>query len=115
MKRAHRPLCCCSSDTSAAHAATDGQSFDQISRGRYLATVGDCAACHTTPGGKPYAGGRPLATPFGTLLAPNLTPDRETGIGDWSDDAVRRRPADKAAATVAGTSTRRCPTPTTPR
>lgn len=85
MKRALAPLLLLLG-TSAAHAATDGQSFDQISRGRYLATVGDCAACHTTPGEKPYAGGRPLATPFGTLLAPNLTPDRETGIGDWSDD-----------------------------
>lgn len=71
---------------STAHAATDGQSFEQIARGRYLAAVGDCAACHTVPGGKPYAGGRPLETPFGTLLAPNLTPDRETGIGAWSDD-----------------------------
>jgi mono/diheme cytochrome c family protein len=69
-----------------ARAGSDGQSFDQISRGRYLATVGDCAACHTAPGGKPYAGGRPLETPFGVLLAPNLTPDRETGIGAWSDD-----------------------------
>jgi mono/diheme cytochrome c family protein len=69
-----------------AHAGSDGQSYDQISRGRYLATLGDCAACHTVPGGPPYAGGRALETPFGTLLAPNLTPDRETGIGAWSDD-----------------------------
>jgi mono/diheme cytochrome c family protein len=73
-----------------AHAGNDGQSFDRIARGRYLAIVGDCAACHTAPGGKPYAGGKPLETPFGTLLAPNLTPDRETGIGAWSnDDFVR--------------------------
>jgi mono/diheme cytochrome c family protein len=70
----------------ATHAAADEQSFDQISRGRYLATLGDCAACHTVPGGKPYAGGRPLVTPFGTMLASNLTPDRETGIGAWTDD-----------------------------
>jgi mono/diheme cytochrome c family protein len=71
---------------SAASAEGDGQSFEDIARGRYLATTGDCAACHTTPGAKPYAGGKPLETPFGTLLAPNLTPDRETGIGAWSDD-----------------------------
>lgn len=70
---------------SAAHAA-DRQAFDQIERGRYLAAVGDCAACHTAPGGKLYAGGLAIATPFGTLIGSNLTPDRETGIGDWSDD-----------------------------
>jgi mono/diheme cytochrome c family protein len=56
-------------------------------RGRYVATLADCAACHTDPGHEPYAGGRALQTPFGTLLTPNLTPDRETGIGAWSDEA----------------------------
>lgn len=71
--------------TSAAHAA-DRQAFDQIERGRYLAAIGDCAACHTAPGGKLYAGGLAIATPFGTLIGPNLTPDRKTGIGDWSDN-----------------------------
>ncbi|HUN48214.1 MAG TPA: cytochrome c [Stellaceae bacterium] len=69
-----------------ASADPDGQSFDQISRGRYLAALGDCAACHTIPGGPLYGGGRPLETPFGTLLAPNLTPDRETGIGGWTGE-----------------------------
>jgi len=67
-------------------AAVDRQDSTEIAHGRYLATLGDCGACHTNPGGKPYAGGRPIATPFGTLLAPNLTPDRDTGIGAWSDD-----------------------------
>lgn len=71
----------------SAMAATDEQAFEQIARGRYLAHLADCSACHTMQGGKPYAGGRPIATPFGTLLAPNLTPDRKTGIGGWSDDA----------------------------
>ena len=70
---------------SAADAAVDHQSFDEIALGEYLATVGDCLACHTPPGAKPYSGGRALETPFGTLVATNLTPDRATGIGAWSD------------------------------
>ena len=55
-----------------------------IARGEYLAAVGDCAACHTERGGQRYAGGRALATPFGNVPAPNITPDAETGIGWWS-------------------------------
>jgi len=55
-----------------------------IARGEYLATVGDCAACHTARGGQRYAGGRALATPFGDVPAPNITPDPDTGIGRWS-------------------------------
>lgn len=66
--------------------AHDGQAFDEIARGRYLTTVGDCSACHTQPAGRAFAGGRAIVTPFGTLLSANLTPDRETGIGGWSDD-----------------------------
>jgi Cytochrome c len=54
-------------------------------RGAYLAKVGHCAGCHTARGGAPYAGGRALATPFGTVYAANLTPDDSTGIGRWSD------------------------------
>jgi mono/diheme cytochrome c family protein len=62
------------------------QSFSQVERGRYLTTVGDCAACHTdTQGGAPFGGGRAIETPFGLVLAPNITPDRETGIGGWSN------------------------------
>ena len=57
-----------------------------IKRGEYLATVGDCAACHTSRGGQPYAGGRSLATPFGAVPAPNLTPDPATGLGQWTFD-----------------------------
>ena len=59
-------------------------------RGKYLATAGDCIACHTTPGGKPFAGGLGMETPFGTIYTPNLTPDKATGIGDWSDDEFYR-------------------------
>lgn len=55
-----------------------------IARGEYLATVGDCAACHTAQGGVRYAGGRALSTPFGDVPAPNLTPDLETGLGKWT-------------------------------
>jgi mono/diheme cytochrome c family protein len=70
----------------AGQAVADQQSFDAIERGHYLAIVGDCAPCHTAPGGKPYAGGRKIETPFGTLISSNITPDRETGIGAWTDD-----------------------------
>jgi mono/diheme cytochrome c family protein len=60
---------------------------DEITRGAYLANAADCVACHTdyAHGGQPYAGGRALATPFGTFYSPNITPDPETGIGRWSD------------------------------
>jgi mono/diheme cytochrome c family protein len=67
-------------------AVADSQSFDRIEHGRYLAVLSDCAACHTAPGGQPFAGGLALQTPFGTLVAPNITPDRETGIGDMTND-----------------------------
>jgi mono/diheme cytochrome c family protein len=55
-----------------------------IAKGQYLATVGDCAGCHTAQGGERYAGGRQLATPFGDIPVPNITPDRQTGLGEWS-------------------------------
>jgi mono/diheme cytochrome c family protein len=64
----------------------NNQSFDRIERGRYLAILADCTACHTAPGGRPFAGGLVLKTPFGNLAAPNITPDSETGIGNWTDD-----------------------------
>jgi len=57
-----------------------------IARGAYLARAGNCMACHTARGGAPYAGGRAMATPFGTLYTSNITPDRATGIGKWSAD-----------------------------
>ena len=69
----------------------DPQNFSQIARGRYLAIVGDCASCHNAPGsGQPYAGGRPIETPFGVVLGANITPDPDTGIGAWSDEAFVR-------------------------
>ncbi len=66
------------------HDAAELQDPALIKRGEYLATVGDCAACHTARGSQPYAGGRSLATPFGDVPAPNITPDPATGIGQWS-------------------------------
>lgn len=55
-----------------------------IAKGQYLTVAGDCAGCHTMQGGQPYAGGGSIATPFGDIPVPNITPDRETGLGDWS-------------------------------
>jgi mono/diheme cytochrome c family protein len=65
---------------------------DEIDRGAYLANAAGCEACHTDRerGGQPYAGGRALATPFGTFYSPNITPDPETGIGRWSDEQFLR-------------------------
>jgi nicotinate dehydrogenase subunit B len=61
-----------------------------IERGRTLAALGDCAVCHTASGGTPNAGGRPMATPFGTISTTNLTPDADTGLGRWSFSAFQR-------------------------
>jgi mono/diheme cytochrome c family protein len=73
---------------SAKAGDSDPQEFTQIERGRYLAVLSDCASCHTVPGSnQPFAGGRAIETPFGNIVAPNITPDPETGIGSWSDDA----------------------------
>ncbi|SDR58741.1 Cytochrome c, mono-and diheme variants [Rhizobiales bacterium GAS113] len=56
-----------------------------IERGKYLAEAADCMACHTSQGGKDYAGGLAIRLPFGTLYSTNITPDKETGIGKYSD------------------------------
>jgi mono/diheme cytochrome c family protein len=64
----------------------------RIDRGAYIFAAADCVSCHTDVKGKgpPLAGGRPLATPFGTFYSPNITPDPETGIGRWTDaDFIR--------------------------
>jgi len=67
----------------SARAASDERS---AARGAYLAAAAGCDQCHTDAknGGQPYAGGRALETPFGIIVTPNITPDRETGIGRWS-------------------------------
>jgi mono/diheme cytochrome c family protein len=76
-------------------ADPDGQAYDRIEKGHYLTTVADCFACHTVANAsKPFAGGRPIETPFGIITSSNITSDNETGIGAWSDeqfdDAVRK-------------------------
>ncbi|WP_348765602.1 cytochrome c [uncultured Salinisphaera sp.] len=58
----------------------------RLERGEYLARLGNCAGCHTAPGGADYAGGLALASDYGTFVTPNITPDTSTGIGDWSAD-----------------------------
>jgi mono/diheme cytochrome c family protein len=62
----------------------------QVQRGEYLARAGDCVSCHTATGREPLAGGGRLNTPFGYMLAPNITPDAATGIGLWSPDDFYR-------------------------
>jgi mono/diheme cytochrome c family protein len=67
-------------------------SFDAQTKlaGARVVALGDCIVCHTAKGGQPFAGGLPLATPFGTIYATNITPDVETGIGSWSLEAFTR-------------------------
>ena len=69
--------------TSAVSAATLHEPT-LIGKGEYLTTVGDCVGCHTAQGGARFAGGRVVPTPFGNITVPNITPDRETGLGGWS-------------------------------
>jgi mono/diheme cytochrome c family protein len=68
------------------------QSFDAalVKRGRALAATGNCSDCHTVRGGKAFAGGLPVPTPFGTIYSSNITPDTETGIGRWPEAAFHR-------------------------
>ena len=61
-----------------------------VDRGRYLTSIGDCVACHTRKDGARFAGGRPIETPFGTVLSANLTPDQATGIGRYTPETFYR-------------------------
>mgnify|MGYP001433731507 FL=1 len=76
----------------SAHAGDDEQAL--MARGAYLATAGDCVACHTRPGGKPFAGGLEIATPKGAVISTNITPDPQNGIGAYTQEdfekALRR-------------------------
>ena len=65
-----------------------GKDAALIKRGEYLTKAGDCIACHTNSPqkGKPFAGGLPMQTPFGVIYSPNITPDKETGIGNWTEE-----------------------------
>jgi mono/diheme cytochrome c family protein len=74
----------------ADNAVADPDNYVSVMRGKALAIAGDCVACHTAPGGTPLAGGLALATPFGAIMTPNITPDEATGIGRWSKDDFAR-------------------------
>ena len=76
--------------TLAPNARPSDAQQTQVQRGEYLARAGDCISCHTAGGGQPLAGGGRLNTPFGYMLAPNITPDAATGIGLWSSDDFYR-------------------------
>src|SRR5258707_1777895 len=65
-------------------------SAETIARGKVLVEAADCASCHTADPSKPFAGGKRIDTPFGAIYSPNLTPDRETGLGAWSDEEFSR-------------------------
>jgi len=77
----------------AAPFAAAQQSASPLSKGEYVARAGDCIACHSIPGGKPFAGGLKMGTPLGAIYSTNITPDKDTGIGNYSledfDRAVR--------------------------
>ncbi|MBC3942622.1 c-type cytochrome [Sphingomonas albertensis] len=70
----------------------DPRLFDAalVARGANLARLGNCVSCHQSAGERPYAGGYPIKTPFGTVYGSNITPDPETGIGKWSPAAFNR-------------------------
>ena len=78
----------------APTAAAENTDAALLQRGQYLATAGDCTACHTAPGGKPYAGGLPMPTPIGNIISTNITPSTGAGIGHYSEaqfsDALRK-------------------------
>ncbi|WP_443798106.1 c-type cytochrome, partial [Burkholderia vietnamiensis] len=73
----------------ATHAAQSADA-DLVKRGAYLARAGDCVACHTASGGKPFAGGLKFDTPIGAIYSTNITPDRNTGVGGWTLDDFAR-------------------------
>lgn len=74
----------------AGSVAAGPDNYVDIARGKALVIAGDCVACHTAPRGQPFAGGLSLQTPFGAIVAPNITPDNTTGIGSWSADDFAR-------------------------
>ena len=73
----------------AARAETEASEED-IAHGKALVIAGDCASCHTADPARPFAGGKRINTPFGGIYSPNLTPDRDTGLGAWSEGDFHR-------------------------
>jgi mono/diheme cytochrome c family protein len=84
-----------------AAGASDSLDDAMIERGRYLAVAGDCTACHTSPGGKSFAGGLAISSPIGAIYSTNITPDKQSGIGKFTlddfDRAVRHGIDDEGA------------------
>ena len=98
----------------AASRTRSKTAHDARHQGEYLARAGDCVACHSVPGGKAFAGGLKMGTPMGAIYSTNITPDPETGIGNYSfedfDRAVRG-----ASPRTGTTSIPRCPIRPMPR
>ena len=80
-------LVSCSTPTPTTSTQAAPRTFDRalVAKGAELAAIGNCVTCHTAPGGKPFAGGYALKTPFGTVHGTNITPDPQSGIGRWSE------------------------------
>lgn len=74
----------------SAQSSTEKALGEDVARGKALTEAADCASCHTADPAKPFAGGKRIDTPFGGIYSPNLTPDRDTGIGAWSDGEFYR-------------------------
>ncbi len=72
-----------------AASSEDAGRNETLQRGEYVARAAGCLSCHTEPGGKAFAGGGALTTPFGTLYAPNITPDK-TGVAGWEEQDFER-------------------------
>jgi mono/diheme cytochrome c family protein len=86
---------------SAIGQAQTAASPEAIAHGKALTEAADCASCHTADPAKPFAGGKRIQTPFGGIYSANLTPDRDTGIGGWSDADFRRALHDGVSPTGA--------------
>ncbi len=82
---------------------------DPVKRGEYLARAADCLVCHTAPGGAAFAGGLAIPLPFGTIYTTNITPDKDTGIGTYSDQDFST-PCAAAKGAMAHVFIRRCRT-----
>ena len=84
MKRLHRAFGSLVAAIAFSATAQVADDSGAIARGRYLALAGDCTACHTAPGGKPFAGGLIIPTPVGDIVATNITPSKTAGIGNYT-------------------------------
>jgi fructose 5-dehydrogenase cytochrome subunit len=83
-------LILCAGPLGAGVSHADEQTADVVKRGQYLSIAADCGACHTAPGGKPFAGGLPVSTPLGTIYSTNITPSADYGIGRYTEQEFSR-------------------------